>query len=98
MLSGIAIRHSPNNSATIPIPDPVGHSTYRFRRRIVNIINGVSPSITPAGALPDPATASRVTPIYQTSSYVFDSADHTATRAAGAKIAKGAISAAHAGG
>ncbi|MCB1747980.1 MAG: O-acetylhomoserine aminocarboxypropyltransferase/cysteine synthase [Gammaproteobacteria bacterium] len=32
-----------------------------------------------AGALPDPATASRVTPIYQTSSYVFDSADHAAS-------------------
>ncbi|MGE0486923.1 MAG: O-acetylhomoserine aminocarboxypropyltransferase/cysteine synthase family protein [Gammaproteobacteria bacterium] len=32
-----------------------------------------------AGGLPDPATASRVTPIYQTSSYVFDSADHAAS-------------------
>ncbi|MFD4254308.1 O-acetylhomoserine aminocarboxypropyltransferase/cysteine synthase family protein [Amycolatopsis thermoflava] len=31
-----------------------------------------------AGANPDPATGSRATPIYQTSSYVFDGADHAA--------------------
>ena len=32
-----------------------------------------------AGQLPDPATASRATPIYQTSSYVFDNSDHAAS-------------------
>ena len=32
-----------------------------------------------AGQLPDAATASRATPIYQTSSYVFDSTDHAAS-------------------
>ena len=31
-----------------------------------------------AGAQPDPATGARVTPIYQTTSYVFDDADHAA--------------------
>ena len=31
-----------------------------------------------AGASPDPTTGARVTPIYQTSSYVFDDADHAA--------------------
>ncbi|MBC8048744.1 MAG: aminotransferase class V-fold PLP-dependent enzyme, partial [Chitinophagales bacterium] len=31
-----------------------------------------------AGAQPDPATGARVTPIYQTTSYVFDSVDHAA--------------------
>ncbi|MFC4945238.1 O-acetylhomoserine aminocarboxypropyltransferase/cysteine synthase family protein [Pseudonocardia sp. GCM10023141] len=31
-----------------------------------------------AGAVPDPATGSRAVPIYQTSSYVFDDADHAA--------------------
>ncbi len=31
-----------------------------------------------AGAAPDPATGARATPIYQTTSYVFDSADHAA--------------------
>ncbi len=31
-----------------------------------------------AGARPDPATGARVTPIYQTTSYVFDDADHAA--------------------
>jgi len=32
-----------------------------------------------AGAVPDPTTGSRATPIYQTTSYVFDSADHAAS-------------------
>ncbi|HTT36030.1 MAG TPA: aminotransferase class I/II-fold pyridoxal phosphate-dependent enzyme [Burkholderiales bacterium] len=32
-----------------------------------------------AGAIPDPATGARATPIYQTTSYVFDSADHAAS-------------------
>ncbi|MBE7185008.1 MAG: O-acetylhomoserine aminocarboxypropyltransferase [Methylobacterium mesophilicum] len=32
-----------------------------------------------AGARPDPATGARATPIYQTTSYVFDNADHAAS-------------------
>ncbi|MBT6119596.1 MAG: hypothetical protein HOH66_17175, partial [Rhodospirillaceae bacterium] len=32
-----------------------------------------------AGAAPDPATGARQTPIYQTTSYVFDDADHAAS-------------------
>src|SRR5215471_14910073 len=32
-----------------------------------------------AGQLPDPVTGSRAQPIYQTTSYVFDSADHAAS-------------------
>ena len=32
-----------------------------------------------SGAAPDPATKSRATPIYQTTSYVFDNADHAAS-------------------
>lgn len=32
-----------------------------------------------AGAAPDPATGARVTPIYQTSSFVFDDVDHAAS-------------------
>ena len=31
-----------------------------------------------AGAAPDPTTGARATPIYQTSSYVFDDVDHAA--------------------
>ncbi|MET0813055.1 MAG: PLP-dependent transferase, partial [Microbacterium sp.] len=31
-----------------------------------------------SGAAPDPVTKARATPIYQTTSYVFDSADHAA--------------------
>ncbi|HJM61884.1 MAG TPA: PLP-dependent transferase, partial [Alphaproteobacteria bacterium] len=32
-----------------------------------------------AGARPDPTTGARSTPIYQTTSYVFDDADHAAS-------------------
>lgn len=32
-----------------------------------------------AGAQPDPATGARATPIYQTTSFVFDDADHAAS-------------------
>src|ERR1700739_2989195 len=32
-----------------------------------------------AGAQPDPTTGARVTPIYQTTSYVFESVDHAAS-------------------
>ena len=32
-----------------------------------------------AGAKPDPATGARITPIYQTTAYVFDDADHAAS-------------------
>ncbi|SNR58497.1 O-acetylhomoserine aminocarboxypropyltransferase/cysteine synthase family protein [Halorubrum vacuolatum] len=40
---------------------------HRFRTRSVH-----------AGATPDPTTGARATPIYQTTSYVFDDADHAA--------------------
>ncbi len=32
-----------------------------------------------AGASPDPTTGARATPIYQTTSYVFDDVDHAAS-------------------
>ena len=32
-----------------------------------------------AGQMPDPATSARAVPIYQTTSYVFDNADHAAS-------------------
>ncbi|HXV08935.1 MAG TPA: PLP-dependent transferase, partial [Burkholderiales bacterium] len=32
-----------------------------------------------AGQIPDPTTGARAVPIYQTTSYVFDSADHAAS-------------------
>ncbi len=32
-----------------------------------------------AGATPDPATGARATPIYQTTSFVFDDVDHAAS-------------------
>ncbi len=40
---------------------------------------GVETLCLHAGQLPDPATGSRAAPIYQTTSYVFDNADHAAS-------------------
>src|ERR1700754_596348 len=40
---------------------------------------GFSTLAVHAGAKPDPATGARATPIYQTTSYVFDDADHAAS-------------------
>ena len=41
-------------------------------------VPGFSTLAVHAGAKPDPATKARVTPIYQTTSYTFDSVDHAA--------------------
>lgn len=40
---------------------------------------GIETKCLHAGQLPDPATGARAVPIYQTASYVFDSADHAAS-------------------
>src|ERR1700752_876090 len=42
-------------------------------------IPGFSTLAIHAGAQPDPTTAARATPIYQTTSYVFESVDHPAS-------------------
>src|SRR5688572_33124187 len=40
---------------------------------------GVETLCLHAGQIPDPATGARAAPIYQTTSFVFDSADHAAS-------------------
>src|SRR5262249_48428109 len=40
---------------------------------------GIEPLALPAGQIPDAATGSRAVPLYQTTSFVFDSADHAAS-------------------
>src|SRR5271169_5433904 len=42
-------------------------------------IPGFSTLAIHAGAQPDPTTGARATPIYQTTSYVFESVDHAAS-------------------
>ena len=49
-------------------PAPSHNLTYGFETRAIH-----------AGAAPDPATGARSTPIYQTTSYVFDDVDHAAS-------------------
>jgi O-acetylhomoserine (thiol)-lyase len=54
-------------SGTSPAPDTGAPRTFGFETRAVH-----------AGAQPDPVTGARATPIYQTTSYVFDDVDHAA--------------------
>jgi O-acetylhomoserine (thiol)-lyase len=49
-------------------PTPSHNITYGFETRTIH-----------AGAAPDPVTGARSTPIYQTTSYVFDDVDHAAS-------------------
>src|SRR3954454_22584699 len=49
-------------------PVPSHNMTYGFETRAIH-----------AGAAPDPVTGARSTPIYQTTSYVFDDVDHAAS-------------------
>ena len=58
----------PTNRGTKPRPLPTTNITYGFETRAVH-----------AGASPDPTTGARSTPIYQTTAYVFDDADHAAS-------------------
>ncbi|MBM3483862.1 MAG: O-acetylhomoserine aminocarboxypropyltransferase [Alphaproteobacteria bacterium] len=53
---------------SIKAPDTGAPRTYGFETRAVH-----------AGAQPDPVTGARATPIYQTTSYVFDDVDHAAS-------------------
>ena len=69
--SGI-IRNRPAQPPTArrvkPRPLPATNVSYGFETRAVH-----------AGASPDPTTGARSTPIYQTTAYVFDDADHAAS-------------------
>jgi len=51
-----------------PRPMPAHNVTYGFETRAIH-----------AGAAPDPTTGARITPIYQTTAYVFDDVDHAAS-------------------
>ena len=51
-----------------PRPPPASNIEYGFETRAIH-----------AGAAPDPTTGARITPIYQTTAYVFDDVDHAAS-------------------
>ncbi|MSP01146.1 MAG: O-acetylhomoserine aminocarboxypropyltransferase [Acetobacteraceae bacterium] len=59
---------SPRDRRTKPRPLPAANVTYGFETRAIH-----------AGASPDPTTGARITPIYQTTAYVFDDVDHAAS-------------------
>ncbi|MBS0644094.1 MAG: O-acetylhomoserine aminocarboxypropyltransferase [Proteobacteria bacterium] len=58
----------PRPQRTAPRPLPPTNTTYGFETRAVH-----------SGAQPDPTTGARSTPIYQTTAYVFEDADHAAS-------------------
>ena len=59
---------APTDRARKPRPLPAANVSYGFETRAIH-----------AGASPDPTTGARSTPIYQTTAYVFDDADHAAS-------------------
>jgi len=59
---------APKPKRTKDRPLPPHNRSYGFETRTVH-----------AGAAPDPVTGARVTPIYQTTSYVFEDVDHAAS-------------------
>ena len=59
---------APTDRRAKPDPLPSQNVTYGFETRAVH-----------AGAQPDPTTGARTTPIFQTTSYVFDDVDHAAS-------------------
>jgi len=59
---------APRPKRTKDRPLPPRNTSYGFETRVVH-----------AGAAPDPVTGARVTPIYQTTSYVFEDVDHAAS-------------------
>jgi O-acetylhomoserine (thiol)-lyase len=69
--SGIVRNRAPEPPTTRgrkPRPLPDANTTYGFETRAIH-----------AGAAPDPTTGARSTPIYQTTAYVFEDADHAAS-------------------
>ncbi len=58
----------PRPQRATPRPLPPTNTIYGFETRAVH-----------AGAQPDPTTGARATPIYQTTAYVFEDADHAAS-------------------
>ena len=61
-----ARRRPTARSAAVALP--AANVSYGFETRAVH-----------AGAAPDPTTGARITPIYQTTAYVFDDVDHAAS-------------------
>ncbi len=59
---------APTAGAVRGAPRPVAAGDYGFETRAVH-----------SGAMPDPVTGARITPIYQTASYVFKDVDHAAS-------------------
>ena len=58
----------PTERKAKPRTEPSANVSYGFETRAVH-----------AGAAPDPTTGARITPIYQTTAYVFDDVDHAAS-------------------
>ncbi len=62
-----------------PAEPPTARRARPFEMPQENIDYGFETRAIHAGAAPDPTTGARATPIYQTTAYVFDDADHAAS-------------------
>ena len=66
-------------SASIPCPRPVVATTKVRSLCMPERTPGFATLAIHAGAQPDPTTGARATPIYQTTSFVFEDVDHAAS-------------------
>ena len=62
-----------------PAEPPTQRLAHQHRQPLRAADQGFETKAIHAGAAPDPATGARITPIYQTTSYVFDDVDHAAS-------------------
>ena len=60
-------------------PTPPTRKPHREREASAKTDHGFETKAIHAGAMPDASTGARITPIYQTSSYVFEDAEHAAS-------------------
>eukprot|EP00996_Jenningsia_fusiforme_P005121 NODE_602_length_2060_cov_51.536052_g556_i0.p1 GENE.NODE_602_length_2060_cov_51.536052_g556_i0~~NODE_602_length_2060_cov_51.536052_g556_i0.p1 ORF type:complete len:612 (-),score=135.18 NODE_602_length_2060_cov_51.536052_g556_i0:149-1984(-) len=75
---GVNSRVTSSKARVPPIPKPVTKKKISAKEEKARDY-GFSTRAIHAGASPDPTTGSRVTPIHQTSSFVFDDADHASS-------------------
>ena len=80
-VTGIEKKGKQNRRVRIKLPDPGRRSSARWRGggEMSNDEPGFSTLSIHAGARPDPTTGARITPIYQTTAFVFDDVDHAAS-------------------
>src|SRR3954447_10356801 len=78
-LTGQSIFFKASFKETMDARAKPAHDEGRGNQRMTDRLPGFATLAVHAGAQPDPTTGARVTPIYQTTPFVFNDADHAAS-------------------